>query len=157
MTAVPVAVQLHLDQRKLAAQVFDHLAARGEFIDQLRKDNEEAHENFGRPGRDPISAGTALASLFMSEGWNTQLDIGALYGNWEQIVGTAIAQQTKIMRVDDGILTISASNPAWQQTIRLMEQQMLQKINEYLPSLKIHRIVVNGGLGRHPRTNGSVH
>lgn len=157
MTAIPAAVLLHLDQRKLGAEVFERLAARGEFIDRMREENEEALENFGRDDRDPITAGAALSSLFTGEGWNKQLALGKLYGDWEHIVGPAIARETKIVRVEDGILTVSATNPMWQQTIRLMEANMLHNINEQVPDLGIRRIVVNNALGAHPRRGRIYH
>ena len=50
MIREPVAVALHLDERKLGAQEFKRLSDRAGLIRERRIKREQARENFGKPG-----------------------------------------------------------------------------------------------------------
>ena len=51
----PIARQLNLDETKLPAEIFERLSRRGATLKDYRRRREEAIENFGKPGRDPLN------------------------------------------------------------------------------------------------------
>ena len=156
MNKAPVADLLHLDERKLPAMVFEQLAQRVDFTDRLREQNEEAFENFGKRGREPKTVGSTLNAMFSGEGWMQKLDVGALYGNWPQIAGPDIAAHSRIVRVEEGTLTIRADSPAWQQLLHSMETQFVEALRTAVPHLNIEHVVVLGGLQQRRQSRYSL-
>ena len=59
----PICATLHLDQRKLPATVFEHIAKMAGGKRQRMIDAEAAWENFGKPGRDPSTLGSVTALI----------------------------------------------------------------------------------------------
>ena len=73
----PIARTLHLDERKLPAEVFDRLAKHGGYVMRDRRTREEnrekAWESFGKPGRDPAAFGSVLNGIASGGHWTPQL------------------------------------------------------------------------------------
>lgn len=49
---------------------------------------------------------------------------------WKDVVGDAVADNTKAESVEHGILTIKTSTPAWRQELQFQKQDILIKLNE---------------------------
>ena len=65
----PICATLHLDQRKLPATVFEHIAKMAGGRRQRMIDAEAAWENFGKPGRDPSTLGSVTALIANNGHW----------------------------------------------------------------------------------------
>lgn len=51
---------------------------------------------------------------------------------WERVVGQNVARNCHPRRLRNGILFLSASNPAWAQQIGFFREEIKQKVNSYL-------------------------
>ena len=49
---------------------------------------------------------------------------------WKNIVGPTIFQNTEIIKIKNGILTLKTSTPIWRNELSLQKQGLLAKINE---------------------------
>lgn len=141
---VPVAVLLHLDQRKLPAEVFERLMVRTDMRRDRERKAEEAWENFGRPGRDPAKLGGVLGTIAGDNHWIPHLKVAQLRTQWNLVVGDVIAAHSQVADFRDGVLTIRADSPVWATQLNYLIPQLTATIRERLAGLDIERIRVTG-------------
>ncbi|MDN6484942.1 MAG: DUF721 domain-containing protein [Bifidobacterium mongoliense] len=160
----PIVVTLHLDQRKLPAEVFQRLAARSGVFRDRKQREQDAWESFGKPGRDPDHLGSVLAAMALTGNWAPNLELAKLRNHWDQVVGGAIAMHSTVVGCDEGVLTIRAESTVWATQLTYLIPQLTHTIRERLSSLDIREIRVAGpgsqrfSGGRKPRnTNDSCY
>jgi predicted nucleic acid-binding Zn ribbon protein len=98
-----------------------------------------------RPRRDdpqPLTA--AFGGLLSARGWRQRAAVGAVFGQWPQIVGPQLAQHTKPETLTDGELTVLADSDAWATQVRLMAPQIIKRLAEELGHNTVRRIRVKG-------------
>ena len=98
-----------------------------------------------RPHRDdpqPLTA--ALGGLLSARGWRQQAAIGAVFGNWPEIVGREVAAHTRPESFDDGELTVTADSDAWATQVRYLAPKVLARLAEELGAGTVRRIRVHG-------------
>ncbi|MDO5498378.1 MAG: DciA family protein [Propionibacteriaceae bacterium] len=94
--------------------------------------------------RDPMLIGTALDRLVEQKGWNTQVNIHLLLGNWPKLVGPVNADHSRPEAFDEGVLTVRASSTAWATQLRLFAPQLVARLNAELGDGSVTRVVVKG-------------
>ena len=99
-------------------------------------------ESAFEPGRDPGSAGSALAELTGALGWTEPLAEARLYVEWDQLVGEGIAEHARPVSLADGKLTLQATSTAWATQLRLMRHDLLVALAEKLPEVSIDQLTV---------------
>lgn len=144
----PIARTLHLDERKLPAEVFDRLAKHGGYVMRDRRTREEnrekAWESFGKPGRDPAAFGSVLNGIASGGHWTPQLKLAQLRNHWDQVVGSGIAMHSTVAGFADGVLTIRAESAVWATQLTYMLPQLTSTIRDRLKGLDIGEIRVTG-------------
>lgn len=98
-----------------------------------------------RPRRDdpqPLTA--AVSGLLSARGWRQRAAIGAVFGNWPEIVGPQLAAHTRPESFDEGELTVLADSDAWAAQVRLLSPQVLCRLAEELGAGTVRRIRVHG-------------
>lgn len=144
----PVERTLRLDERKLPAEVFERLAARGGYVMRDRKAREEnsekAWESFGKPGRDPDTFASVLNGIAAGGHWVPQLKLAQLRNHWDQVVGPGIAMHSSVADFRDGVLTIRTESAVWATQLTYMIPQLTATIRERLSGLDIREIRVTG-------------
>lgn len=118
---------------------------RGVFAGSRQRKSVEAESEGGRafePGRDPGSAGSALAELTGVLGWTEPLAEARLYVEWHQLVGEGIAEHARPVSLVDGKLTLQATSTAWATQLRLMRHDLLVALAEKLPEVTIDQLTV---------------
>lgn len=140
----PICATLHLDQRKLPATVFEHIAKMAGRRHQRMIDAEAAWENFGKPGRDPSTLGSVTALIANNGHWIPYLKIAQLRNHWDQVVGPVIAQHSQVIGLRDGVMTIRADSAAWATQLTYLIPQLERTIKERLQGLDVHKIQVTG-------------
>ena len=152
MIREPVAVALHLDERKLGAQEFKRLSDRAGLIRERRIKREQARENCGKPGRDVRGFGGVMSGFLQRAGWLPHMQIAALTEDWASIVGDVIARNTWVGAIDNGVLTIHAKSPSWTTQLTFMLPELREKVLERLNGLDIRDIRVTGPQAHGPAT-----
>jgi predicted nucleic acid-binding Zn ribbon protein len=82
--------------------------------------------------RDPQSAGIVLEAVLTKRGWKKQISVSALMPRWAEFVGEVNAAHTKPEKWESGVLTIRADSTTWATSLRVMEPQILARLNEIL-------------------------
>ncbi len=88
-----------------------------------------------------------MGGLLSARGWRERAAVGAIFGDWAQIVGPQLAAHTKPESFADGELAVSADSPAWATQVRLMAAQLVQRIAAELGHDLVRRIRVKGQQG----------
>jgi predicted nucleic acid-binding Zn ribbon protein len=98
-----------------------------------------------RPRRDdPQALNAAVGGLLSARGWRQRVAVGAVFGNWSQIVGPQLAMHTRPDGFENGELTVTADSDAWAAQVRLMAPQLLKRLAQEVGHGTVTRIRVRG-------------
>ena len=68
---------------------------------------------------------------------NETINIGAA---WTSIVGKTISQNTKVLSIKNGKITIKTANPIWRNELIFQKENLLSRLKEEKPELNIKEI-----------------
>jgi predicted nucleic acid-binding Zn ribbon protein len=109
-----------------------------------------------RPRRDdPQALNAAVGGLLSARGWRQRVAVGAVFGNWPQVVGPQLATHTRPDGFENGELTVTADSDAWAAQVRLMAPQLIKRLAEELGHGTVTRIRVRGPSAP-PRQSGRL-
>ncbi len=100
-----------------------------------------------RDAAEPTAFGAAIEELLADRGWSGDATVAAVTSNWEQTVGPELAAHCQPVSLRSGVLTISAESTAWATQIRLLQRQLVARIDETAGVGVVRSIVVQGPTG----------
>jgi predicted nucleic acid-binding Zn ribbon protein len=109
----------------------------------------------GRRRSSPVSAGKALEHLLEGLGLKQRLAERELLEAWPQVVGDKIASQSRVVDIEDGVLTIEADQAAWRQELTLLIPEIKAKYNEMYGAGTVKEIHWDRRRPRRRTDNGS--
>ncbi len=112
--------------------------------DQKRRSEKSKGSQPFDKGRDPVIAGSSMNQLFENFNWGLNITKAELFSNWDKVVGAANAEASKPEELLDQELTIRCRSTAWATQLRLLESQILARINEEFPSLGVLKLKIIG-------------
>ena len=74
--------------------------------------------------------------------------LGRLINSWREIVGIQLASKTCPLKLFKGTLYLTVSDSQWMQTLLFIKSEIIQKLNQQFPDLKINEII--GRVGKIP-------
>jgi predicted nucleic acid-binding Zn ribbon protein len=101
----------------------------------------------GRPDATPSRAvspvGEGLRALAARRGWQSHLAAGDLHAAWDQIVGPQLAGHTAPLRLQGGVLVLSASSPLWAAEVRQLSRVITERVNARLGAGTVRQVTVS--------------
>jgi predicted nucleic acid-binding Zn ribbon protein len=88
----------------------------------------------------PAKLGDALQNYLRDSGLDERIEEAAVLPEWAERVGPAIAAVTAPVRVSHGALVIAVRTSSWLMELRLMEREILRRVNEGRERGRIERI-----------------
>ena len=82
-----------------------------------------------RDDSKPRPLGDALGSYLRRSGLGDKVEQARAVPEWAERVGDNIARVTRPIRVSDGVLLVAVRSSAWLMELRMMELQILKKLN----------------------------
>ncbi|WP_054815199.1 DUF721 family protein [Nocardia arizonensis] len=79
--------------------------------------------------RDPQLLFALAGSIAKSRGWSNKVAEGMVFGRWPAVVGEDIASHASPVTLANGVLSIAAESTAWATQLRMLQGQILAKIN----------------------------
>ncbi|MQY27005.1 DUF721 family protein [Nocardia aurantia] len=79
--------------------------------------------------RDPQLLSSLTGALAKNRGWSTRVAEGMVFGRWASVVGEDIASHATPISLTDGVLSVQAESTAWATQLRMLQSQLLAKIN----------------------------
>jgi predicted nucleic acid-binding Zn ribbon protein len=95
----------------------------------------------------PVRVGDVLAGLLRESGLAERVAEAAVVPEWAERVGPAIAAVTEPLRASRGTLIVAVRSSAWLMELRLMERQILERLNTGRSQGRVQRVrfVMAGG------------
>lgn len=100
-----------------------------------------------QPGRDPVTVGDSLAGLIKDFKWTNELGEAELFERWAEVVGADTAAKSTPEALENGVLTVRCASTAWATQLRLMQSDILVKLEEQFGALKITELRLLGPSG----------
>jgi predicted nucleic acid-binding Zn ribbon protein len=110
---------------------------------RLAEKNKVRSKPFDK-GREPVAAGSTIDSLMQDFRWQSQMEEAELFVSWADLVGELNAKNSQPESLTNGKLTVRCKSTAWATELRLMQIQILEKINTQFPELEITNISLLG-------------
>ena len=70
-----------------------------------------------------------------------RIQIGGVFGRWVDAVGENVAAHVRPVRLDQGVLTVEADDPAWATQVKFLSGTISARLAE-VAKVKIERIEV---------------
>ncbi|MDO8493906.1 MAG: DUF721 domain-containing protein [Deltaproteobacteria bacterium] len=81
-----------------------------------------------------------LKNLAKDGKWEKEQKRFELWEKWEEVVGANIARHAKPSKWQSDQLIVETTDSCWLQELRMMEEELLEKIKKSYPNLKIRGI-----------------
>lgn len=95
-------------------------------------------------GRDPIPAIASIDALIADFNWGGELAEADLFVRWAELVGDDIAAASNPETLSSGVLTIRCKSTAWATQLRLMQTEILEKVQTAFSALEINELRMLG-------------
>ena len=96
---------------------------------------------------DPQLISDVLKNLIQDREWQSGIAEGNLFANWEELVGSEIAEHTEPIEILDGVLTIKTSSTAWATQLNLISSDLLASLQASAPGALVERLSIIGPQG----------
>ena len=80
---------------------------------------------------NPVSMNALLKPVVKNIGMESTLQFDTVFNNWEYIVGSTNAKNTKPLSIKDGVLAIAVTTPAWLTQARYYKKSFINKVNNF--------------------------
>ncbi|MFI0792019.1 DUF721 domain-containing protein [Micromonospora rubida] len=140
---------------ELARAVLDAARARRDSAARTRRrsvvsgDGEGGRRlrGYSGPGpdpRDPQPLGAVLNRLVKARGWEQPAAEATVFGAWERVVGSEVAQNSRPVKLENGELTVEARSTAWATQLRLLAGSLLKKIASEVGHNVVRKLHIHG-------------
>ena len=93
---------------------------------------------------EPQKINNILNELVETRDWKKGIAEGSIFSEWRAIVGNEIADHSNPITLYEGKLTIQTSSTAWSTQLRLMNDDLLRKIQESSPGAVVEELQIIG-------------
>lgn len=100
----------------------------------------------GKDHRDPMLLGEATDKLVKEKNWTVDIAGEKILADWPNLVGREIAEHTKVINIENHVLQVEAISTAWATQLRLIQSQIISKINEKFGDGTIRMMKIRGPL-----------
>ncbi len=90
---------------------------------------------------DPVPISRSLDSIMKSLRGTDRIQIGGVFGRWDDAVGPTVAAHVRPVRLDQGVLTVEADEPAWATQVKFLAATISTRLAE-VAGVHIERIEV---------------
>ena len=94
--------------------------------------------------REPRRLGAVWETYVRNFGLGKLLDEGKLKADWEQIVGSQVAQHAQVESIKDGDVVLRCDSTRWASELRNLIPQLMGLIEDHAGSVVIKRLIVLG-------------
>ena len=94
--------------------------------------------------RDPQLLGGELERLVSNAGWETDLRVQGVFGQWADLVGAEVAAHCTPETLTDGVLVVRTDSTAWATQMRLLAPSVVKRLNVELGHGTVLKVEVLG-------------
>ncbi|MGB0115162.1 MAG: DUF721 domain-containing protein [Ilumatobacteraceae bacterium] len=93
---------------------------------------------------EPVPISQSLDSIMKSLRGTDRIQIGGVFGRWDDAVGETVAAHVRPVRLDQGVLTVEADEPAWATQVKFLSSTIAARLAE-VAGVTVERIEVRVG------------
>lgn len=90
---------------------------------------------------EPVPIARSLDSIMKSLRGTDRIQIGGVFGRWEDAVGPNVAAHVRPVRLDEGVLTVEADEPAWATQVKFLSGTIISRLDE-VANVQVERLEV---------------
>lgn len=90
---------------------------------------------------EPMPISRSLDSIMKSLRGTDRIQIGGVFGRWDEAVGEAVAAHVQPVRLDNGVLTVEADEPAWATQVKFLTGTITSRLAD-VAGVHVERIEV---------------
>ena len=132
-------------KRDLARDLFN--SYKTGFVKKSRSEKNNSNREVNLNPTDPQLISDVLKNLIQDREWQSGIAEGNLFANWENIVGTEIAEHTEPIAILEGVLTIRTSSTAWATQLNLLNNDVLTSLQASAPGALVEKLSIIGPQG----------
>lgn len=83
-----------------------------------------------RDSLEPLPLGAGIEKLIEERAWRVDVQAGAVFSRWAQIVGAEVAEHSAPTSFEEAVLTVRADSTAWATQLRLLSSTLLGSIEQ---------------------------
>lgn len=96
---------------------------------------------------DPVPITRSLDSMMKSMRGTDRIQVGGVFGKWEDAVGAQIAGHVRPVRLDQGTLLVEADTATWATQVKFLAETIITRLYDEA-RVEIDRIDVRVASGR---------
>jgi predicted nucleic acid-binding Zn ribbon protein len=93
---------------------------------------------------EPVPITRSLDGIMKSLRGTDRIQIGGVFGRWDDAVGPTIAAHVRPVRLDHGVLTVEADESAWATQVKFLADTITSRLSE-VAGVQLERIEVRVG------------
>ena len=105
--------------------------------DQKRRESKSRGSQPFEKGREPIRASYSIEELMTENDWLGKVEKEALFLDWERLVGSDNAAASQPVSLEGKVMTVQCRSTAWATQLRLLQDQILARVQEQYPDLGV--------------------
>jgi len=90
---------------------------------------------------EPVPITASLDGIMKSLRGTDRVQIGGVFGKWPDAVGANVAAHVRPVRLDQGVLTVEADDPAWATQVKFLSGTITKRLAE-VANVQVSRIDV---------------
>jgi predicted nucleic acid-binding Zn ribbon protein len=134
-----------MSKRDLAKDLFT--SYKTGFVKKPRGEKNNLNREVNLNPSDPQLISDVLKNLIQDREWQSGIAEGNLFANWENIVGSEIAEHTEPIAILEGVLTIRTSSTAWATQLNLISNDVLASLQASAPGALVEKLSIIGPQG----------
>ena len=95
---------------------------------------------------EPVPITKSLDGIMKSLRGTDRIQIGGVFGRWEDAVGDTVAAHVRPVRLDNGVLTVEADEPAWATRVKFLAGTITTRLAD-VAGVQIERVEVRVARG----------
>ena len=105
--------------------------------DQRRRESNKRGSQPFVKGREPVRASSSIEELMTEQDWLGRVEKEALFLDWERLVGSDNAAASQPVSLEKNLMIIQCRSTAWATQLRLLQDQILARVQEQYPDLGV--------------------
>jgi predicted nucleic acid-binding Zn ribbon protein len=79
---------------------------------------------------DPVPLTQSLDSVMRSLRGADRIQLGGLFGRWDEAVGETVAAHVRPIKLDRGVLLVEADDPAWATQVKFLADTIVERLHD---------------------------
>lgn len=93
---------------------------------------------------DPVTIADVIGDLVRTQGWDERLTTQRVFSDWAGVVGSDVAEHSRVESMADGIVWIRADSTAWAKQLQLLAPVIVRRLNVELGQGAVLRVEIRG-------------